>query len=365
MNRREFLMLAKKYNGKQKIANWWVSEKLDGTRAFWDGGVSRGVPTSRVPWANVTNPKTGEPKTKIKPVATGLWSRYGNPIMAPDWWLNKLPACLLDGELFAGRGRFQTCRSIVAGDVPGPDWDQIRYCVFGSPAFDQVFGTGEIKNPNFTQMVSEPLVRKWFAERAETGVLEDFKTFDKAADFEAEMAFLLEAVTSTHDVVDVIPHGQLPGVEEEAVRKVDELLDKFLEAGGEGLVLRDGSATWEPRRIAGALKVKDVNDDEGILVGYVSGRETNKGSKLLGMIGALILNYNGKRLELSGLTNEERKFELPAATCWAKNHPGEVVPAHFNGARLKVGDKITFKYRELSDDGLPKEARYYRKRGNE
>src|SRR4030042_5487979 len=129
MQRREFLMLANKYK-REKIAGWWVSEKLDGTRAFWDGGVSRGVPTSQVPWANTVNPKTGESK-KVKTLATGLWSRYGNPIIAPDWWLNQLPTCLLDGELFAGRGRFQICRSIVAGDVPGPEWDQIRDCVFG------------------------------------------------------------------------------------------------------------------------------------------------------------------------------------------------------------------------------------------
>ena len=210
--RREFLMQLHKYTGKEDISNFFISEKCDGTRCFWDGGVSRGVPTKEVPWANITNPKTGEPKAKVKPVATGLWSRYGNPIIAPDWFLNKLPSCLLDGELFAGRGRFQKCRSIVAGDTPGLDWDQIRYCVWGSPSFEAVFGTGEIKNPNFNKILSEPLIRGWFKERAEAGVLVDFKSLDKPVSFLSELQFVLQAVTEAHDVIDIIPQCHLDKV---------------------------------------------------------------------------------------------------------------------------------------------------------
>ena len=41
------------------------------------------------------------------------------------------------------------------------------------------------------------------------------------------------------------------------------------------------------------------------MTGFTSGRETNKGSRLLGKIGALITDFNGKRLELSGLTDTE------------------------------------------------------------
>ena len=116
MPRREFLQLAHTYDAaKHKIAGWYVSEKLDGTRAFWDGGLSRGQPTKLIPWASVIDPKTKKPKDRVKPVATGLWSRYGNPIMAPDWFLDSLPPIFLDGELWTGRGSFQLCRSICAG----------------------------------------------------------------------------------------------------------------------------------------------------------------------------------------------------------------------------------------------------------
>ncbi len=35
-------------------------------------------------------------------------------------------------------------------------------------------------------------------------------------------------------------------------------------------------------------------------------------------------------------------------------------PANVNSTFFKVGDRIEFTYRELSDDGLPKEARFQR-----
>ncbi len=111
--RREFLLLAKTLNfDKHDLTGWYLSEKLDGTRCFWDGGISRGLITKDVPWANILHPRTGEPKKKIKPYSTGLWSRYGNPIIAPEWFLNQLPCCPLDGELWAGRKNFQLCRSM-------------------------------------------------------------------------------------------------------------------------------------------------------------------------------------------------------------------------------------------------------------
>ena len=79
------------------------------------------------PYASILDPKTGNRKAKLKKASSGLWSRYGNPIVAPDWWLDQLPNCPLDGELWAGRGKFQLCRSICGGDEPDPRFDQIQY----------------------------------------------------------------------------------------------------------------------------------------------------------------------------------------------------------------------------------------------
>jgi len=365
MKRREFLQLADKYNpDKHKIAGWYVSEKLDGTRCFWDGGITRGVPTHKVPWASVTDPKTGDKKKKIKPVSTGLWSRYGNPIVAPGGFLNQLPCCPLDGELWAGRGNFQLCRSICGGDEPDERFHQIFFCVYSTPSFPSVFGDGEIKNANFHRAISVGEIETFVKERM--GEFHGHFTFlEGHPTFEQELLFMRDMLGAQEHVY-MLQQTKLPGDEPAARMALEEHLNKLLALGAEGLVLRDPAATWTPKRHKGVLKYKPFLDDEGVISGFTSGRETTKGSRLLGSIGALILNYHGQRLELAGLTDDERKFHHSDAIAWAKDNPGEDMPERFNRSKyFLVGDKVTFKYRELSDDGIPKEARYFRKRDEE
>ncbi len=357
--RREFLQLADTYNpAKHKIAGYLVSEKLDGTRCFWDGGISRGMPTEQVPWASITDPKTGQRKAKIKPIATGLWSRYGNPIMAPDDFLNALPACLLDGELWAGRGNFQLCRSICGGDEPDARFHRISYAVYSAPAIPYIFSTGEIKNTNMVRDIIFEEIDKWLKPRLFPG----FGWVEPPATFNDELMFLREYLEVQNDRVFVHKQVRLPENEDEARATLSEFLQKVLDQGGEGCVIRNPLAAWKPKRHNGLLKYKPFEDDEGTVVGFTSGRETNKGSKLLGMIGALILDYKGKRLELAGLTDAEREFFNSEMSNWATEHPGEDMPKTFQGKCFKVGQTVTFKYRELTDEKIPKEARYFRKR---
>jgi ATP-dependent DNA ligase len=137
-------------------------------------------------------------------------------------------------------------------------------------------------------------------------------------------------------------------------------MDHVLDEGGEGIMLRDAKSIWTPKRVKTLLKFKPFTDDEGVITGFVSGRQTDKGSKLRGLIGAVILDYHGKRLELSGFTDEERRFDTEESMAHAWNNPGVDMPANTQGKHFKVGDTIEFRYRELSDDGIPKEARYSR-----
>ncbi len=370
--RREFLHLAHKYTPEKPprkgydFSGWFLSEKLDGQRCFWDGGVTRGMQTTDVPWASIFDPKKpGQLKKKIRPAATGLWSRYGNPIMAPGWFLNGLPCIPLDGELFAGRGNFQTAMSAVRKDVPiDNEWKQIQYAVYSSPAFEMVFRDGEIKNTNFHRKINCAKIMTWIKSKA-------FKMFGDADHysqglscdtFEEELFLLRDALEDQTDFAYLHKQIKLPGIHEEAVQAIEEHLLRVLELGGEGLILRSSDSVWQPKRMHHMLKYKPFSDDEGTIVGFTSGRETNKGSKLLGMIGSLVLDYAGKRLELAGLTNEERLFADQDMIDYAEKHPGDQMPTEFRGKHFKVGDTITFKYRELSDDGVPKEARYWRQR---
>ncbi len=368
--RREFLQLAEPYKPEKRdrkggysfrVGGKFLSEKLDGTRCFWDGGLSRGWPTDQVPWASITDPKTGKKKGKIKPVATGLWSRYGNPVMAPDWFLNQLPCVPLDGELWAGRGNFQLCRSICGGDEPDPRFKQIKYAVYSCPPITAVFGTGEIKNTNMVCNLHWPSNELWIKDRMEE-FEGDFRFLNPGSTFADELKFLADAIETHSDYCFLHKQVKLPDDEEAARTAIEMHLDAVLAQGGEGVVMRDPNAVWLPKRHDGILKFKPYEDAEGRVIGFTSGRETLKGSRLQGMIGALIVDYKGKRLELSGLTDAERKFQTGEMSVYAAEHPGVDMPENFQGQVFRKGQNVTFIYRELTDDGIPKEARYHRKR---
>ena len=95
------LLLAEKYNQDIDLADYWVSEKLDGVRAFWDG--------------------------------ERLISRGGNIFAAPSWFTADFPSVPLDGELWVGRGQFEKTASIVSRHAPHDEWRQVRYMVFDLP----------------------------------------------------------------------------------------------------------------------------------------------------------------------------------------------------------------------------------------
>lgn len=359
MARRTLLMKGDKYKPeKHKIGGWFMSEKIDGGRIFWDGGLTRGMRTVEVPWAGIINPKTGQPKAKIKPVSTGLWSPNGNPIIAPDWFLNSLPCCPLDGEMWLGRGKFQKTMSCLRKDTPvNSEWKEIRYGVFGTPNFQAFLADGEIKNPQ--QHTNLKNTEEWFDDLE----LEDWFCLRGEPAFETEVMHLCEWIDETSDTVYVIPQTKLPDDHDEAARIVYEKKASIISEGGEGLFLRCPESIWTPKKMSKtSLKAKGQHDDEGIVTGFTCGRETDLGSKLLGRIGSLVLDYKGQRLELAGLTDEEREFATEADRHYANEHPGEDMPEGTQGKHFKVGDQVTFTYFELSDDGIPKLARYLRQR---
>ena len=315
MARRVLLMLATPINfDKHTFGGWYMSEKLDGGRCFWDGGLTRGIATVHVPWAGLLDPKTGQPKKKVKPISTGLWSRYGNPIMAPDWWLNQLPSVPLDGELWAGHGKFQQVMSTIRKDKPlDEQWKEIQYGIFGTPDFE-VFGQdGEIKIPN--QLTDIRGVTQFMAAIPDERV-SDWRSLGGNPSFSAELSHLNEWVDNFNEVTFLIRQTKPPEDNDEALGMVLAEKEKIILSGGEGLFLRDPEQSWTPKRVKGCLKIKGALDDEGTVVGFTSGAKTDKGSKLLGLIGALILDYKGHRLELSGLTNQEREFAAESQYHW-------------------------------------------------
>jgi DNA ligase-1 len=345
MKKLETLMLAQNYNpAKHKIGGWFISEKFDGSRCLAEP-ITRGMNVKNIPWANTF-------KDKKEIFSTGLWSRSFKPIFAPNFWLDQLPNCFLDGELFTTRGNFQSLRKIVAKHEPNlTDWKSVKFKIFDSPTRSAFSTDREIK------------VRSQYSYK-----IEGVQSFLQNCNVEwTKECWLYEHVYSwlnnqMNGPTELIYQEKLPADEYRATERLKEKISEVLELGGEGVVLRDPMSRWQPVRSHNLLKCKPINDAEGTLIGFTSGRETDRGSKLRGKIGALILDVNGIRLELSGLTDEEREFETIGMVHYAQDYPGTNMPAHFRAKYFNLGDLITFKYREKTDEGNYKEARYLRKR---
>jgi len=104
------MMLASAYDdaGDVDLTDYWVSEKYDGVRAWWDG--------------------------------KRLLTRAGNIIHAPHWFTDSWPDAPLDGELWIGRGQFEAVTATVRDDAPDDAaWRKVRFMVFDLPAHSGVF----------------------------------------------------------------------------------------------------------------------------------------------------------------------------------------------------------------------------------
>ena len=101
------LLGCKTWTNDVDLAGWWMSEKLDGVRAYWDG--------------------------------RQFLSRQGNLFHAPDWFVEQLPQTPLDGELWLGRKAFQRTVSIVRRQDKSDLWRELAFVVFDAPAVDDVF----------------------------------------------------------------------------------------------------------------------------------------------------------------------------------------------------------------------------------
>ena len=350
MAKRYFTMLAHVFKPKKhQAAGALISEKLEGMRAIWDGGVSRGVRKWDVPYANIDK----DERFLVDQVATGLWSRLGNVIHAPDWWLDQLPKTPLDGEMWIGRGQWQRMMSIVKDLEPGPGWREVGYYCFDMPSPDTMLADGMVEfRHKQTRLFLGTL--EWYKERAKLDYWPKGTT-----PFRSTYTLLQRHLEGCEIAFahrqSFLPYGHF------ALDVVDELVADIVGEGGEGCILRDPDSTWKQNRCHTLVKCKIYLDDEATVIGYTTGRQTDRGSRLQGMMGALILNYKGKRLEISGFTDKERQFNSADARAWAVENPGQDAPEWIEAKMFPRGKEITFKYRSLSDDKIPQEAQFLRR----
>ena len=234
------LSLAGTYRGDIDVAEYWVSEKLDGVRARWDG--------------------------------SALLSRNGNRFNAPAWFVAAFPPTPLDGELWMGRGTFETVSGLVRRTRPSADdWRRVRFMVFDLPA-DPADFSGRLRR-----------LRAIFAEIESPYV-----------------ALIHQFRLTSHDALMAE-------------------LDRVVSAGGEGLMLHRGSARYRAGRTNDLLKVRRYEDAEAVVVDHLPGR-----GRYAGMLGALLVEMpDGRRFRLgAGFSDEERRRPPPIGATVTYRHHG-------------------------------------------
>ncbi len=227
------VLLAGVYRPGIALDAYWVSEKYDGLRARWDG--------------------------------QRLLTRGGETIAAPAWFTAGWPAVPLDGELWAGRNRFEEALSTVRRQTPDETaWRGIRFMVFDLPHHSGPFN---------------------------------------------------ERIAAYHGVVQQIDQAWVQAVKQERVASHGALmarLNTMVKDGGEGLMLHRGDAPYRAVRDDTLLKVKTHQDAEARVIGHLHGK-----GRHAGRMGALLVETPaGIRFRLgTGFTDAQREHP-PAVGEW-------------------------------------------------
>ena len=119
---------------------------------------------------------------------------------------------------------------------------------------------------------------------------------------------------------------------------LQQTLKKYVYAGSEGLMLHRRDALWQGGRSDALLKLKMFLDAEATVIAHEPGQ-----GKYQNMLGALLLEMpNGKRFRLgTGFSDAVRR------------------------APPEIGSTVTYRYRDLTAQGVPRFASYLRQRSEE
>jgi DNA ligase-1 len=237
------LLLANVWTPAIDPTGWWMSEKYDGLRGYWDG--------------------------------KKLWSRNGNALHAPDYFLAELPADIaLDGELWMGRGKFEETMSTVLSQTPDERWRQVRFMVFDAP---QAKGM-----------------------------------------FEQRTQFVKATLPAKNEFVKPVPQERCTG----AAQLIAER-DRIVKLGGEGLMLRKPESDYEVGRSPTLLKVKPHDDAEATVTAHLPGK-----GKHAGKLGSLrVRTADGRDFSIgNGFTDAQRESPPPI---------GAIVTYRFRGRTSK------------------------------
>lgn len=227
------LLLANAYRPGMPLADYWVSEKYDGVRGYWDGHTLR--------------------------------TRGGETVMAPAWFTAGWPTTPMDGELWAGRGRFAHAQSTTRQQPPHEAaWRQMRFMVFDLPRHGGMFDERLRSLNALVMLINQP----W---------------------------------------VQAVPQKR---IENDAA--LQALLQRTVRAGGEGLMLHRGSSLYQSGRSDDLVKVKTHEDTEARVVAHLPGK-----GRHAGRMGALLVEMpSGQRFRLGAGFSDAQRADPPPVGSW-------------------------------------------------
>lgn len=215
-------MKAKKNEG-QDPTGMGMSEKLDGIYAKWTG--------------------------------YEFLSKEGNKFETPKWYTDQMPKCVLEGELFMGRGMLQKTVGPVRRTVPiDAEWKLIKFHVFDAP--------------------------------------------ENHGDKKARLSFCSEILKNS-DVAKTINFEVCKNGDH-----LDRYFEKLISEGAEGVMLHHSGIEYQPGKTNKLLKYKPLDSDEAKIIGYQEGKGKHKNC-----LGALICGWKDKIFKIgTGFSDKLRVY---------------------------------------------------------
>ena len=133
------IQLATRYQQNINIQEYWISEKLDGVRAYWDG--------------------------------KNLISRQGNTFNSPLWFTKNFPATPLDGELWIAREKFSQVSGIVRTQkADNKAWENISFMIFDLPRSPDDFSQRIEQMKTIVKQSASPYLKMIKQEKVQNNV---------------------------------------------------------------------------------------------------------------------------------------------------------------------------------------------------
>ena len=246
------------YRAVTNISQYWLSEKLDGMRGYWDG--------------------------------KRLVTRQGSLIHSPKWFTKDWPDSAIDGELWIKRGEFQSTISCVRKiQVDESCWQKVRFMIFDLPKHH---GT-------FTQRI---LSMKELVKEANSPYLSMVKQF-KVSTIE-QLNNTLNNVVKNNGEGLMLHHGNA----RYHVGRTANIMKLKAHEDAEAVVIAHTEGKGKYKGLLGAIKVKTMTGVTFKIGSGFTDKERVKPPK----IGSLItFKYNGKTKAGIPKVNKCHKMSYP------------------------------------------------------